>query len=71
MSDSPSQFRARAQAEQANADASTLDNVRERCERAAKAWTKMAEQAERTLELRRSREAATAAKSESVVVEEA
>lgn len=62
MSENPAQLRARAQAEQANADTSTLANVRERSERAAKAWTKMADQAERTIAMRRVREAETAAR---------
>lgn len=64
MSDNPAQLRARAEAELANADTSTLANVRERCTRAAQAWTKMADQAERTLAMRHEREAATAAKAE-------
>lgn len=62
MADDPTLYRARAALELANAEATSLDNVRDRCERAAKAWTKMADQAERTLEQRRQRDAATAEK---------
>lgn len=62
MADDPTLFRARAAAEFANAEASTLDNVRDRCTRAAKAWTEMADRAERTLVQREQREAATAAR---------
>ena len=59
MNDNPDFFRARAQEEQANADAAVLDNVRDRCERAAKAWATMADRAERTQTMRLTREAAT------------
>ncbi|WP_174298695.1 hypothetical protein [Sphingomonas bacterium] len=59
MNDNPDFFRARAEEEQANADAATLDNVRDRCERAAKAWSTMADRAERTQTMRLTREAAT------------
>lgn len=62
MADDPVLFRARAAAEQANADSAQLDNVRDRCTRAAKAWTEMADRAERTLAQREQREAATAAR---------
>lgn len=51
-------YRARAEQEFANAAAASLDNVRERSERAAKAWTVMADRAEHTLAMRESREAA-------------
>ncbi len=51
-------FRARADAERANADAAVLDNVRERSERAASAWSAMADRAEQTLAARERREAA-------------
>lgn len=63
MADDPILFRTRAALELAAAEATPLDNVRDRCERAAKAWTRMADQAERTLEQRRLRDAATAEKS--------
>lgn len=62
MADDPILYRARAAAEIAAAEASTLDNVRERALRAAKAWTEMADRAERTTASRHEREAATAAK---------
>lgn len=70
MADDPSTFRARAATEQANADAADLDNVRERCERAAKAWTEMADRAERTQIQRQAREAASIAAREAVVAAE-
>ncbi len=59
MNDSPTFFRSRADAERAAADAATLDNVRDRCDRAAQAWEAMATRAERTQTLRLTREAAT------------
>ena len=59
MSDNPDFYRARATEERANAGAATLDNVRDRAERAAKAWETMAERAERTQTMRLTREAAT------------
>ncbi|TKD52098.1 hypothetical protein FBR43_04070 [Sphingomonas baiyangensis] len=59
MADNPDFYRARAAVEQANADAATLDNVRERCDRAAQAWTAMANRAERTRTQREAREAAS------------
>lgn len=51
-------FRARAEQEFANAQAASLDNVRERSERAGKAWAAMADRAERTIQMRETREAA-------------
>ncbi|MFS0772013.1 hypothetical protein [Sphingomonas sp. 1P08PE] len=51
-------FRARADAERANAESAVLGNVRERAERAANAWSAMAERAEQTLAARERREAA-------------
>lgn len=54
-------YRKQADAERANAAAAALDNVRERCERAARSWDAMASRAERTDTLRREREAATRA----------
>jgi hypothetical protein len=61
MADTPELYRTRAAAERANAAASTLDNVRTRCERAARAWEEMASRLERTSKLRVEREDATAA----------
>jgi hypothetical protein len=61
MADDATVFRARAATEMANAQGATLDNVRERCERAAKAWDTMADRAERVAVQRGEREAATAA----------
>lgn len=62
MADDVTLFRTRAAAEQANADVATLANVRERCERAAKAWTEMADRAERVTTQRHAREAESAAR---------
>lgn len=45
----------RAAEARADADAATLDNVRERCLRAEDAWNKMAEKAARTEEMRSTR----------------
>jgi hypothetical protein len=61
MADDANFYRQRAEAEQANADAASLDNVRDRCQRAANSWAAMAARAERTQTLRDTREAATAA----------
>lgn len=58
MSDTPQFYRARAAEQQALAEAATLDNVRERCDRAASAWNAMAARAERTQTMRSEREAA-------------
>jgi hypothetical protein len=51
-------YRDHAMRAQAEADAATLDNVRERNLRAAKAWSEMADRQERTEEARATREAA-------------
>lgn len=58
MSDNPDFYRARADEERAAAGAATLDNVRERCDRAARAWAAMADRAEQTRTQRLTREAA-------------
>ena len=60
MSDTPQFYRARAAEQQALADEATLDNVRERCDRAASAWNARAVRAERTQTMRSEREAAAA-----------
>ena len=52
-------YRQQAAMQRASAAETTLDNVRERCERAALAWETMAERSERTTGLRLDREAAT------------
>ena len=57
MTDDASMYRTRAAAERANADGAELANVRERSERAAKAWTDMAVRAERVTTQRQAREA--------------
>jgi hypothetical protein len=61
MADDATVFRARAATEMANAESATLHNVKDRCERAAKAWDTMADRAERVATQRHEREAATAA----------
>ncbi|KQM28933.1 hypothetical protein ACVOMT_12910 [Sphingomonas panni] len=66
MADTAEAYRARAAVERANAEAATLDNVRDRCRRAEQAWTEMADRAERTTEQRLIREAATVRRSEAV-----
>lgn len=60
MADDANFYRNRAEIERTNAEAATLDNVRERCTRAMKSWEAMAARAERTQTLRASREAASA-----------
>jgi hypothetical protein len=54
-------YRSRAAQCRAEADAATLDNVRERCPRAEAAWVVMAERGERTDAMRAERDAAKAA----------
>lgn len=49
------QFRAQAQAAELAANTATLDNVRERSLRSAKAWHEMADRAERNDQLRATR----------------
>jgi hypothetical protein len=49
-------FRARAAQANADADAATLEHVRERCRRSEAAWTALADRAERS-ELMRAAEA--------------
>jgi hypothetical protein len=51
-------FEARASACQADADAATLDNVKERSLRAGRAWAEMADRSRRTEAARAVREAA-------------
>jgi hypothetical protein len=48
-------YLARAAQARADADVATLDNVRDRCLRAEDAWTRMAERAARTEEMRKDR----------------
>jgi hypothetical protein len=50
-------YRSHAAQAQADADAAVLVNVRERCERAASAWTAMADRAEKTEAMRVGRNA--------------
>ena len=57
MADNPEFYRARAAEQHAAADEAVLDNVKERCERAAAAWDAMAARAERTETMRHAREA--------------
>ena len=53
-------YRDRARQAEADADSATLDNVRDRWSRAAKAWDKMATRAEKTAERRSVNEEAKA-----------
>jgi hypothetical protein len=62
MADLTSAYRTYAAKAQAEADAATLDNVRERNLRAVHAWTQMAERQERTDRARAAREAPAAAR---------
>ena len=57
----PELFLARAEEARAQADAATLDNVRERCLRSEAAWRDMAERAAKTEKMRSDQEAAKAA----------
>lgn len=61
MADDPTFFLARAEEQRKLADAATLDNVRERCQRAEAAWLEMARRANLTRGMREAREAETAA----------
>lgn len=58
MPDLVTTYRGYAEKAQADADAATLDNVRERNLRAAQAWLQMAERQERTERGRAARESA-------------
>lgn len=53
-------YTTRATEAREQADAATLDNVRDRCLRAEAAWTAMAQRSQRTEAARDAREAATA-----------
>lgn len=55
----PSDFRAQAARCRTEADASTLNNVRERCLRAEAAWLEMAQRQERVAKARAERETRT------------
>lgn len=61
MSSDATFFRKQADQERSNAADATLDNVRDRCERAARSWEAMASRAERTEVMRDQRAAATRA----------
>ena len=50
-------YRARAEQCRVEADAATLDNVRDRCLRAEDAWLRMADRVARTEAMRREKEA--------------
>lgn len=69
MADNPEFYRARAAEERANGDAALLDNVKDRCNRAEKAWEAMATRAERTQVLRIARETRTAENSDALTAE--
>lgn len=62
MADLVNTYRAQAEKAQAEADAATLANVRERNLRAAEAWTLMADRQERTERGRAQREGAAQAR---------
>lgn len=62
MSNDAEFYRTRASAEWANARAATLDNVRDRCERAARTWEQMADRSQHIRDQREEREAASAAR---------
>lgn len=66
LTDSYRDLAAKAQAE---ADGATLENVRERNQRAADAWHQMAERQERTERARAVREAATAAQQQNAILQ--
>lgn len=68
MSGDATFFRKQAEHERSNASAADLDNVRDRCERAARSWEAMAARAERTEALRDQRAAATRAASDLAAV---
>ena len=62
MADTPQFYRARAEEQRTLSGAATLDNVRDRCDRAASAWETMALRAERAQVMRTEREAAASAR---------
>ena len=68
MANDAAYFRAQADRARADADAAQLDNVRDRAMRSVAAFEAMATSAERVTKLRVDREAATAAKVESLEV---
>lgn len=55
-----SMYRFQAACQQAEADATTLSNVREKCEDSVRAWTRMAERVEQTRAMRADQRKATA-----------
>lgn len=61
MANLTANYREQALKAQSDADAATLENVRERNQRAADAWTQMADRQERTDRARAVREATTSA----------
>jgi len=63
MSSDATFFRKQADQERSNASEANLDNVRDRCERAARSWEAMAARAERTEAMRDQRAATTRAAS--------
>jgi hypothetical protein len=64
MTDEAGIYRERAAWQRADAETASLDNVRDRCVRAAIAWEAMADRAERVGVKRREREAAATARHE-------
>jgi hypothetical protein len=61
-------YRARADDARADAEAATLENVRQRCLRAAAAWDDMADRAARTDKMRARQEAEKAALSAAAAI---
>lgn len=71
MSDDAAFYRNRATVERSNSEAATLQNVKDRCDRAASTWEQMAVRAERTQIMRAQREGAkTSAEPVSEMAEE-
>ena len=70
MSSDATFFRKQADLERSNATEATLDNVRDRCERAASSWEAMAIRAERTQTMREQRESASRAAQQIVIAAE-
>jgi hypothetical protein len=62
-------YLARAAQARADADAATLDNVRDRCLRSEAAWTQLADRAARTEQMRNALTEAKAAAAEPSILE--
>jgi hypothetical protein len=62
-------YLARAAQARADADAATLDNVRDRCLRSEAAWTTLAERAARTEQMRKATDDAKAIAAEPIAAD--